>query len=160
VFDLDLTFIWTAVNLAVIYFFVRRFLFKRLAKNMDARAAAIAEGLSNGEALTRERAAFQTEREEWKLGLDARRSAFLDAAKADADLEAARIVSEAREEAARMKDEAKGRIENERAAMLQSLTQETVRLAMLAATGVLNENMDDESNRALAEQFIKRQEAS
>jgi F-type H+-transporting ATPase subunit b len=160
VFDLDLTFVWAAVNLAVIYFFVRKFLFKRLAKNMDDRAAAIAEGLSNGEALTLERAAFQKEREEWKLGLSARQNALMDEAKAAAEREAARIISEARQEGMRIKEEAKQRAENERAAMLSDLTQETVRLAMLAASGVLSENMDDERNRKLAERFIERKEAS
>jgi F-type H+-transporting ATPase subunit b len=154
-FNIDLTFVWTAVNLFVIFFFVRKFLFKRLAKNMDERSAVIAEGLKHGEDLRREHQEFEAEREAWQKDASSRRKALLDESKAIADREAGRIIREARDEAARIRGDAKLRAENERGAMLEGLKRETLNLALIAASGVLKENLDTERNRALTEGFIE-----
>jgi F-type H+-transporting ATPase subunit b len=154
-FNIDLTFAWTAVNLFVIFFFVRKFLFKRLAKNMDERSALIAEGLKHGEDLKREHQEFEAEREAWQKDVSSRRKTLLDESKTVADREAGRIIREARDEAVRIRDEARLRAENERGVMLQGLKRETLDLALIAASGVLKENLDSERNRALTESFIE-----
>jgi F-type H+-transporting ATPase subunit b len=155
-FNIDLTFVWTAVNLFVIFFFVRKFLFKRLAKSMDERSELIAEGIKKGEDLKREHQDFEAERDSWRRDMSARSKTLLDESKLAADREAGQIIRDARDEAARIRDEARQRAENERKTMIAGLKRETVNLALIAASGVLKENIDDERNRALTEGFIAK----
>jgi F-type H+-transporting ATPase subunit b len=155
-FSIDLTFVWTAVNLFVIFFFVRKFLFKRLAKSMDERSELIAEGLKKGEDLKREHQEFEAQRDTWRRDMSARSKTLLDESKLAAEREAGQIIRDARDEAARIKEEARWRVENERLTMIAGLKRETINLALTAASGILKENIDDERNRALTEGFITR----
>ncbi len=159
-FNLDLTFLWTAVNLWLMYFFIKKFLFFRLARKMDERSASIAAGLNRGAELENETILFNKQREDWQKETAARQNEIMENSKAAAEREAAAIINDATREAARIKEDAKARAEQERINMRRQLSEETVRLALAAASGVLGENMDGERNRALAEKFIALEEAS
>lgn len=159
-FNIDFTFIWTAVNLAVIYWVVRKFLFKRLGTHMDKRAAGIAADIENGQTLKAEGESYKQKYETLLQESAAQQQALMAEARKAAEAEYARIVSEAKQEAVRLKVEAREQIEHERAQMKRELSRDIVSLAIDAASRVLESNMDDEKNRTLVEHFLSEEGAA
>jgi F-type H+-transporting ATPase subunit b len=158
VFNIDFTFAFTAINLAVMYYFVNRFLFKRLAKNMDERSASIREGLARGEENKKEADRFEREKADWRKEVLSQQKELLDSSKAAAVREADRIIGDARDEAARVKNDAQTYIARERENMRQEVAGEMVSLALAAASEVISANVDDDRNRALTERFLSERE--
>ena len=67
-----------------------------------------------------------------------------------------RIVSQAREEAERMIEQARTSIESEQRAAIAELRRETAQLAVQAAGVLIDANLDDEKNRALVDDLIAK----
>lgn len=155
-FNIDFTFLWTAVDLLLIYLIVNHFLFKRLGAHMDKRAAAIAADIEHGEDLKAEGEAFRQQQEIMLTEAAAQRDEMLADARTAAEKEYARILSEANRDAALVKKEARGDIDREREQMKRDLSGELVSLTIAAASQVVQANMDSERNRELAERFLSK----
>ena len=87
---------------------------------------------------------------------DARRQAseLLAEGKAAGDAVRAEIEEKARVEAQSMIERARAEIERERDAAIAELRRESVDLALAAATRLMQENLDQEKDRALVERYL------
>lgn len=154
-FDIDFTFLWTAVNLAIIYFVVDKFLFKRLGGFMEKRSEAIAADIEKGRRLTEEGEAFRQSCEESLSGAAEKRREIIDEATRKAAREYDAILNEAKKEAARIKAEARAETERERGRMMEELRRDVADLAIAAASKVVEADMDSEKNRELVNRFLE-----
>ena len=105
-FSIDFTFLWTLVNLLILFLFLKKFLFGRVNAFLDKRAAGITDEREHAE---KDRAEARVLRESYAKKLHAASAegdAILKQARAAADAEAGRITGAAREEAARIVKEA------------------------------------------------------
>lgn len=159
-FSIDFTFVWTAVNLAIIYFVVNKFLFKRLGAHMEKRANGIAADIEHGMAFKAESEQLKQQHETLVKEASGKQRAMLDEAKAAADKEYARIVIEAKQEATRIINDARSEISREREQMKRELSEDMVSLAIAAASRVMEANMDDDRNRQLVERFLSEEGAA
>ena len=148
------TIVFTIINLLVLYFILRRFLFGRINAVLEQRAALVKEELSSAEEKNRQAQALQAEYEE-KL-TDARQ----EAAKlvADAQSRAQRAyearLADAEADARRVRAEAEAQLATERENMLRGARSEVASLALLAAAKAAQKSMDSADDRALVDAFL------
>lgn len=157
--NIDLTFFWTAVNLLILYLFANKFLFKRVGSFMEQRSASITSDIKKGEDLKAEGEEFRKKHETLLNETLSERNQILDEAHQKAVKEYENILAEAKKEAARIIVDAQEAAEREREKKLISLKNEVASMALVAASKVIEVNMDNDKNRALIESFLEREEA-
>ena len=148
------TILFTIVNLLVLFFLLKKFLFGRVNAVLEQRAALVKSEIASAEDNNRQAEALKAQYE-GKL-TDARH----EAAKivADAQNRAQRVyegkMAEAEADAKRLRSEAEAQIASERENMLQGARNEVASLALLAAAKVAQQAMDGESDKALVDSFL------
>lgn len=153
--NIDFTFLFALLNLLVLYFFLRKFLFGRVNKFMDDRAAAIKADIekaekdrAEGEACLKEQQALlqDASNERARMLENARKkaAASYEESIAQARLESSRIVAKAEADAARDKEKA-----------IAQLQDQVASLALTAASKVMQANMETDKNRELVAEFLK-----
>lgn len=153
------TFIWTLVNILVLFFVLRKILFGRVTVFMEMRTQSIKDAIESADKKNAEALELK------QIYEDQVRSAREDADKimGDARGRAGReydaIVSQARTDAEGLLSRAREEIERERAQMLKDVKNQVVVLALSAASKVIEANMDNERNRSLVENFINEEGA-
>lgn len=147
--------VWTIVNLIILYFLLRKFLFTPVCNMMDERAAKIQADLDNAAKAKNE--AEQLKNQHEAAIADAKNEAqkIIKAAEDNADKESSRIIEEAHSESARIISDAQKAAENERSKMLGDVKVEITDLAMLAAVKVMQKNIDSQAERKAAGDFLK-----
>lgn len=159
-FDIDFTFLWTAVNLLIIYLVVNKFLFKRLGASMEKRSESIAADIEKGRQLKEEGEEFKRQYEDMLGEAAEKRREIINEATQKAAKEYENIISNAKKEAARITSEARAEADSEREKALELLRLEAASLAISAASKIIEENMDSEKNRELVSRFLSKEEAA
>lgn len=150
----SVTLLITVVNVGVLYFVLRKILFKPVSKFMSDRSRRVEEDLQRA-AEERERAAAL--RAEYELNLnsakdeaDRIRAEALDAARVQAEA----VLERARAEAARLVEAARGQIEVERAAAAALFKAEAAALVLAATARLLHREVDAEDSLRAAQEFL------
>ncbi|HJB79534.1 F0F1 ATP synthase subunit B [uncultured Flavonifractor sp.] len=148
------TILFTIINLLVLFFLLKKFLFGRVNAVLEQRAALVKSEIASAEDNNRQAEALKAQYE-GKL-TDARH----EAAKivADAQNRAQRVyegkMAEAEADAKRLRGEAEAQIAEQRDAMLRGARNEVASLALLAAAKVAQRSMDDADDRAFVDTFL------
>ncbi|MDR1193501.1 MAG: F0F1 ATP synthase subunit B [Peptococcaceae bacterium] len=158
--DIDFTFLFTGLNLIVLYLFLRKFLFRRVGDYMENRSRLIAEDIQKGAELKAEGEDFRARQEEALTAAAAECQSMLRTSREEAARRGDEIVAEAKKEATRLVTRAREEAQRERERLLADLRLEVASLALAAATKVVEENMDNERNRRLIEEFLDREGAA
>ena len=158
--SLDWNIIWTVVNILILFFFLKKFLFKPVTDMMDKRQQLIEGSLQNAEDIKAEALELkgQYELELSHAGEEALK--IVNEAREKAVQETNRQLKETREEAARILQEASKTIEIEKQKSLQNAQSEIAGIAMLAASKIIGRNADEETNKQFLGDFIKEVGAS
>ena len=152
--------IWTFVNILVIYLFLKRFLFKPVTEMMEKRAQTIEDSLQDAEDTKLEAVKLKDEYQAELSQADEEAAKIINEARERAASEYNRKIKETREEAARIMQEASKSIELERKQSIQNAQAEIAGIAMLAASKIINKNMDDNTNKQFLGEFLKEVGAS
>lgn len=150
------TIFFTIVNLLVLYFFFRKFLFGRINTVLEQREQLIR---SQVDAAQESNAQAQKAREEYESKLAGARQEAADLvadAKRRADQAYADRLAQAEADAKKTAAEAEARIAAQHSEMLRTARGEVAHLAVMAATQVAGKRLDTDSDRALAEEFLAK----
>lgn len=150
------TIFFTIVNLLILYFFFRKFLFGRVNAVLEQREALIRTQVAEAE---QNKAEAEKSRREYETRLAGARQEAADLvadAKRRADAAYADRLAQAEADAKKTAEEAEARIAAERGEMLRTARGEVARLAVMAATEVAGKRLDTDSDRALAEEFLAK----
>ncbi|MFZ5986113.1 MAG: F0F1 ATP synthase subunit B [Bacillota bacterium] len=151
------TFVFTIINLIVLYFILKRLLFKPVSEFMEKRANSIKETLENADKSKAEardiRGKYLKELE--SAGEQADR--IIKDAIAKARVEYDQIIQKARADAEAIRIKANEEIERERNEAIKDVRNQVVSLALEAASKVMEENMNTDVNRKLVNKFIDDQ---
>jgi F-type H+-transporting ATPase subunit b len=143
-----------AVNFLILLFILQRFLFKPVMGMLDDRAHKIRESVEAADRAREESARADQERGEVLRRARGEADEIVTRATQEAD----RIRSEARQQAQEEGQRIIGRAEQEATAERQQAMQElrgqVAELAVLAAGRVIRRSLDDQSHRALVEEFL------
>lgn len=152
--NVDLTFVWMALNLLILFLFLRKFLFGRVTKFMDDRTAKIEADMEQGAKDKAEGEAYRQEHESLLKNAETERSRILEAARQKSALQYDEAVTGARAEAARLVAAASDSAQREKEKAMQGMRDEVASLALAAASKVMAANMDTEKNRALVDSML------
>lgn len=147
--------VWTIVNLIILYFLLRKFLFTPVCNMMDERAAKIQADLDNAAKAKNEAEQLKNQHEAAIAEAKNEAQKIIKAAEDNANRESLRIIEEAYSESAHIISNAQKAAENERSKMLGDIRVEITDLAMLAAVKVMQENIDSQAEHRIAGDFLK-----
>jgi len=147
-------FIFVFINFMILYFFLRKFLFKPVTEFMENRTNMIKNSLDNAEKSKTEASQLKLQYEEQLKTAKDEADKIINDAVAKANKEYEEILNNARKDAEAILAKGREEIELERAQMLKEVRSQVAGLALTVASKVVEANMDNESNRRLAEKFI------
>jgi F-type H+-transporting ATPase subunit b len=153
-FNVDFTFLWTLVNLLILFLFLKKFLFGRIGAFLEKRAAGIG---AEREAAAKDRdeaKRLQLQFEEKLAKADDEAAAVLRTAREDAETVRGAILAEAKAEAEAILANARARTEAERQAALLVFRAEAAALIVQASGKLLGRNLDGEDNRNFAASLL------
>lgn len=147
--------VWTIVVFLVVLFVLGKYAWGPILRALESRETGIREAIEEAGKQRDEAAALLDEHKEQLA--DARRQAQeLIAEGRDAGQRVREeIEAKAREESDRMLERARSEIEREREQAIEALRRESVDLALAAASTVLRRELDESSDRALVEDYLK-----
>lgn len=148
------TFIWVAVNLLVLYFFLRKFLFKPVTRFMENRTNSIKEAIEKADSDRSEAETLRIKYSEQQRAARDDADKIINDARVRADREYEAIINSAWHNAEDIKARAREEMELEREQLTRDIKNQVAGLALAAATRVLEANMDNEINRKLVDDFL------
>ncbi len=154
------TFLFTALNLLVLYLLMKKFLFKPVTDFMEKRSGSIQDALDNAKKDKAEAQNLKQKYEEQIVRAKDEADEILKEARSRAAREHDDMIFSTRQEAERILEKAREDISVERAQMMKELRGEIAGIALLAASKVIEANMDTERNRELVNKFIDEEGAA
>lgn len=147
--------VWTWVLFAITLGALYKIAWKPILSKLDEREQDIQESMDNAETLRQEMADLEAVKAQQLADADETSKKVLDTARRGA-LEQARLIEEkARDEAQILTENAHRDIETSRALAEDSLRIESAAWARDLAGKLIEENLDDDKNRALTDQLIE-----
>lgn len=150
----EITFIFTAINLLVLYFALKKILFKPVTKIMEDRANLIKSSLEEAENSKAKAAEIKKSYEDQVRSAKDEVDRILNEGRAKASKEYEAAVASAKKDAEAILVKARQEIERERQQMIKEIKGQVASLALTAASKVIEANMDSPGNRALVDKFI------
>ena len=146
--------LWTVINLLLFFVLLRIFLFKPVLKVMNEREKKIRDDLDSAEATKEESEELKAQYEADLAKIHDEADKIKKAAKKSAEKEKADIIAGAHAEADRLIADAQKTIERDRQEAIESAHNEIAGLAVLTAGRIISKNIDEDSDRAYAEQLL------
>ena len=145
---------WTLVVFGILVFILGKYAWGPILAAVDAREKGIQSALDEAAERNDEAAKLLAEHKEQLA--DARRQAneLLAEGKPAGETVRKEIEEKARVEAQAIIERARAEIERERDAAIAELRKESVDLALAAATRLIQENLDQDKDRALVERYL------
>jgi F-type H+-transporting ATPase subunit b len=145
---------WTLVIFLILFWLLRKYAFPPIFKAVEARERALEEAIE-GAKRDRDEAAKLLEEQRRQIE-NARGEAqrFIAEGRQVAEKMRGELLEQARREQQEILERARREIESERDRAIAELRREAVDLAIAGASKVIEQNLDNSSNRRLVEQFL------
>ena len=154
------TCVWVLINLLILYFVLRKLLFKPVTKFMEDRASSIEQSINNAQARMREADELKKDYENHLKSAHEEADRILVESRRQAEKEYASLIDAAKVESETIISRAHDETERERQQMKRDLKDQIASLALAAASKILEANMDTETNRAIVDKFIDEEGAA
>ena len=145
-------------NVLILFVLLRIFLFKPINKMKAERTRTIQDNLDSAEKAKTEAEELRQQYEDSISEAKDKANQIIMKAHEDAESERSAIIRKSQEEAEKIVADADKTIENERKRVLRQAQSEIADLAIEAASKIIGENVDDEKNRRLVDQFLSDEE--
>ncbi|MDR5659715.1 F0F1 ATP synthase subunit B [Serpentinicella sp. ANB-PHB4] len=149
------TFFFTIINFLIIYAILKRLLFKPVTEFMENRTKGIENALTEAKVKNEEADQVKAEYTAKLENIKEERNQMIKEATKKADERSNEIIKEAQDEAQKIMDRAMRDIERERQKAANLLKDEISGLSILAATKVIEKEIDEQSHHALIKEFIE-----
>jgi F-type H+-transporting ATPase subunit b len=145
---------WTLVIFLILFWLLRKYAFPPIFKAVEARERALEEAIAAAKRDRDEAAKLLEEHRRQIENARAEAQRFIAEGRQTAEKTRADLLEQARREQQEMLERARREIEAERDRAIAELRREAVDLAIAGASKVLEENLDNSSNRRLVETFL------
>ncbi len=146
----------TIVNLIILYFILRKFLFGPVHKILDAREEEVRELTEKAEAREREASDLKKTLDDEMAGLEERQKAAMADTNAKAAAEYDRIISEAKAQAEGIVEEATKRAAVEKEALRNAADQELADMVLTATAKMLADKSGKDADSKLYDEFLNK----
>lgn len=147
-------FIAQIVNFGIIFFLLAKFVWPRVLNMLDERAARIAQSLEDARAAEEARANAERERDRMLSEARTEGQHLIDEARQRGDEQRKQMIREAEHDAEERRAQARIQSEEERNRMLGESRDQIVRLAMAAAERLIGTSLDESRQRETVEKFF------
>ncbi len=151
---LDWNIIWTIVNIVILYLLLKKFLFGPITEVMDQRTKKIEESLETAKNKNEEAEHLKMQYEEALSHAKTTAEEIVKEARERAGNVYDKTVKAAEDEASRVIENANQVIEVERKKTIESIESEIIGLTMAAASKILEQNMNEDINTQLVDDFL------
>ena len=148
----DLSLLWTIINLVVFYLLLKKFLFKPVMGIMEKREQMIADGLKNASDRQEE---AESLKKEYESALSGAKEESVENARVEAKRQSDEILADADRRADATIERARKTIETERKQALDGVETQIAGLAMQAARKIVDEETRKQGNQAIYDQFLE-----
>lgn len=152
--ELSWTFVFQIINTLILFFILKKLLFKPVSEFMEQRKSDIVDSMNEAQQKNEEAENFKAEYiSKIEVSEEEGRQIIRDAAK-KAEIRAEEIVKAAEKEALETKERADLEVKRERVKAINSLKDDIASIAMLAASKVVEEDLDEKKHNTLVKKFI------
>lgn len=148
------TVLWTVINLLILYFFFKKFLFGRVNDVLDKRAAMVKQQLSDSEQMRTEAGELREQYEQQLSQAQTEAAQIVQRAKAQGDREYQTMLQQAKQDSAQLRADTMEQLDSERETMLRQARGEVAALALSAAAKVSGKALNAADDLALVESFL------
>lgn len=152
--QLDWTFVFQIINTFILYLILKKLLFKPVTEFMANREEGIKNSLKEAEIKNEEAEKKKAEYLTKIEGAEEEGRQIVKEAAKRAEERASEIIKAAEKEADQIKERARVEIEREKEKAINSLKDEIASIAMLAASKVIEKDLDEKNHRVLVKEFI------
>ena len=157
VISLDVwTMLFTFMNLLLLFYFARKFLFKPIKKMIDSRQEEIDNLYEDAGKAKSDAEQFKAEYEVKLEQATAESEEIMRRAVRNAQLKEEEILKEARDEAAKTLQRAEEQIESERKQAMEDIKNDVSDIAIDIASAVLSREISEDEHREMIDGFIDR----
>jgi F-type H+-transporting ATPase subunit b len=153
-------FVWTIVNLVILFLFLRKFLFKRVTAVLDSRADGIAKNIEAADRRMAEANELKEQYDAMMREAEKRSVEIVADAKLQAENEAQAILREARTEAGAMIARANAEINRQEKGIVDAARKQIIDIALSVSSKVLKKDMDEQSNIEYIERLFDEEGAA
>lgn len=151
---LDINLVFTIINLLVLYFLMKKFLFKPVNNIIAKREEAIQKQYNDANEAKAQANELKTQYEASLAGAKEDSAKLVQEAREKARVEYDRIVKSADDEVTKKMQKAEETIEEEKRKSLRSMQDQIEDLVVAAATKVVGEQVNAENSHKLYDDFI------
>lgn len=147
-------FILIAGSFLLLIFLVKKFAWGNITSILDARAEKITNDIDQAEAARKKAEELATKREAELAGSRQEATTILETAKETAEKNKAHILSEANQEALRLKEKAQLEISQNKEEAMNSIKGDVADLTVNLAGKLLSQQLDSEGHRQLIDRYL------
>lgn len=151
---LDMNLVFTIINLLIIYFLMKRFLFKPVKAILAKRQEEIDKQFAEADEAEKMAKELKAKYEESISGAAEEKAQIIADARMKAGTEYDRIVSDAQKQASKIITDAEKNAQLEQDKRMQQAREQIADLVVAATAKVVAEKNSEESNRELYNQFL------
>ncbi len=146
--------VFQIVNTIILYLVLKKFLFVPVTEFIQGRQDEIQNSYDDADKMNEEAESLKQEYEEKLDNVKEEGQEILIEAQKKADERGSEIIKESKEEASKLKEKAEKDIEFEKKKALNDMKDEISNIAMMAASKVLGNEVDESKNKQLVDDFI------
>ena len=143
------------INVGIFYFIIKKFLFVPVTNFMEKRKQGIENSIIEAEKKLKEADEYKQAYLEKLNNAEIESRQIIDKAVSNANLKADSLIKEAKSEVAAIKNKAEKDIELERHKALNEVKNEISSIAILAASKIIESEIDEKKNSQLVDKFIE-----
>ena len=147
-------FILIAGSFLLLIFLVKKFAWGNITSILDARAENITNDIDQAEVARKKAEELAAKREEELAGSRQEATTILETAKETAEKNKAHILSEANQEALRLKEKAQLEISQNKEEAMNSIKGDVADLTVNLAGKLLSQQLDSEGHRQLIDRYL------
>ncbi|ADQ07027.1 ATP synthase F0, B subunit [Caldicellulosiruptor hydrothermalis 108] len=147
-------FFWAIINFLILYLIYKKFFFQRVTQFMEKRSQIIQDQLDFAAKSKEEAIKLKEEYENILAQAHAKANEIVESATLEAQRQAAEIIENAKLEANRIMENALRQFEIEKKKQINELKNQFVSIALLAASRVIEKNLNTEENRKMVENIF------
>ena len=151
------TLVITIVNILVLYFILKKLLFKPVTNFMNGRTNKIEEALKTAEEAKLKVEEMEKEHQEKLKEMKEKGQALMKSYEQKAKKSYDTIIAQAKKDSNLLIEKTKSDLEIEKEQLITSLKEEIADLVIKTSEKVIAKNLDNKENRKLIEEFIKEE---
>lgn len=151
------TFIWTIVNLLILYFILKKLLFNKVTDLMEKRSKSISDSIDNAKNYVLEAEINSKESEKALANARIEAANVIEESRKNGEKEYDDIIKKAKLEASVLIRKTTDAMEQDRTKMIKEMYDQIVNLSLEAASRVVECNMDTEKSRQIVESILEEE---